>query len=388
MIFANDAGGTFINGQGGDDILEGASGTDHLIGGTGSDILRGNAGNDTLDGGAGADTLNGGAGIDTAIWASAVDEFEFIELDSGNIQVVHMSSGTVDTLIDIERAQFGWDAAVDVNDLLVNENFAPTAPTVISGSSTSVTESVSGQARTELKIAELTATDANPDDTITFILVPGLDGTPVDDRFEIVGNEVRVKPDADFNFESNERSVEISVVASDGTEISDATKIVVSVEDQAEILNVGGSGEIFVDDGIAEIQIRSGSGHDRITGTAFDDNIKTGKRKDTLYGLDGDDILNGEQSHDRLYGGNGDDTLIGGTEGDNFYFVGAFGNDVITDYDAAEYDTLIFDESFRGQVQQSANADGDLVLRIAGFDDRSVLLQGYSGEVTIGYDIL
>lgn len=68
---AGGSAGDVLAGDGRDNLLLGRGGADRLSGGAGDDVLDGGAGADTLAGGAGADTLRGGAGRDTAGYAGA-----------------------------------------------------------------------------------------------------------------------------------------------------------------------------------------------------------------------------------------------------------------------------------------------------------------------------
>jgi VCBS repeat-containing protein len=58
--------------------------------------------------------------------------------------------------------------------------------------------------------------------------------------------------------------------------------------------------------------ILTGSGHDRVTGTALDDLLRAGAGNDTVEGGAGNDSIDGGSGADLLRGGAGDDTLLGG----------------------------------------------------------------------------
>lgn len=78
--------------------------------------------------------------------------------------------------------------------------------------------------------------------------------------------------------------------------------------------------------GVADTPVRNGTaGGDTLNGTALED---------TINGLGGNDKLSGLLGADTLNGGIGNDTLIGGDGADRFVFEGAFGKDVVTDFQA------------------------------------------------------
>ncbi|UTW56213.1 hypothetical protein [Kordiimonas sp. SCSIO 12610] len=74
----------------------------------------------------------------------------------------------------------------------------------------------------------------------------------------------------------------------------------------------------------------------RTASSSADELFGFDRENDELEGLNGDDSLSGLGGSDTLIGGGGDDTLSGGTGADIFVLDGNDGNDVITDYDAAD----------------------------------------------------
>lgn len=75
---------------------------------------------------------------------------------------------------------------------------------------------------------------------------------------------------------------------------------------------------------------------DTLVGKAGNDLLIGGHGDDTLSGGAGDDRLFGSSGADRIDGGTGDDALKGGGGQDTFIFSGAFGDDIISDFDADE----------------------------------------------------
>lgn len=134
----------------------------------------------------------------------------------------------------------------------------------------------------------------------------------------------------------------------------------------------GGDGADSLDGGNGDDVVRGGLGNDTLTGGRGDDKVFGESGHDTLFGgqgngadvlrgNDGNDLMFGQGGNDALFGGNGDDALTGGAGGDHlrggrgvdtlnggegddtlagggnadvFVFAGAFGNDVLEDFDA------------------------------------------------------
>ena len=88
-----------------------------------------------------------------------------------------------------------------------------------------------------------------------------------------------------------------------------------------------------------------GSGDDTVAGGALDD---------FLYGQGGNDSLVAGAGHDLLFGGHGDDTLVAGTganileggSGADLFVLAASGNDIVTDFNPGEGDSLDFGGAF------------------------------------------
>lgn len=89
-------------------------------------------------------------------------------------------------------------------------------------------------------------------------------------------------------------------------------------------------------------RLLGGAGDDRLLGGALHDVLIGNAGDDELWGNRGYDVLHGGIGNDRLYGGHGQDTLVGGAGDDRlfggpgadvFRFAGAFGQDVILDFE-------------------------------------------------------
>ena len=107
-----------------------------------------------------------------------------------------------------------------------------------------------------------------------------------------------------------------------------------------------------------------------------------GKTKGSdLLATDGDDVLVGTRSNDWLEGGSGNDVLTGGGGGDTFVFRSNGGNDVVTDFNAAQGDRVLLDSQtgvYDGQLggflgklydgMQVVNSHGTLVATVQAGD--------------------
>ncbi|MFL6756477.1 MAG: calcium-binding protein [Sphingomicrobium sp.] len=71
--------------------------------------------------------------------------------------------------------------------------------------------------------------------------------------------------------------------------------------------------------------------------------IKGSNKADSLAGTAGSDTVEGGRGNDVLDGGVGNDTLVGGTGADTFVLRSGGGDDVVTDFDAAAGDRIMFD---------------------------------------------
>ncbi len=96
----------------------------------------------------------------------------------------------------------------------------------------------------------------------------------------------------------------------------------------------GGDGNDALNGGAGNDILNAGDGLNSLSGGAGDDTLNGGANQDGLFGGDGNDTLNGGNGTDLLQGGAGNDTLSGGQGGDIFNFIGDWGQDTISDYNA------------------------------------------------------
>lgn len=115
--------------------------------------------------------------------------------------------------------------------------------------------------------------------------------------------------------------------------------------------------------------LRGGAGDDRLGGLGGDDR---------LVGGDGSDVISGGSGSDRIYGGAGDDRITGGAGADTFVIRPGFGRDVITDFDHAGGDVVLFDRdvfaSFAEVMAHAADYSTDGTVITLDADDKLILL--------------
>ncbi|MEM7425713.1 MAG: peroxidase family protein [Pseudomonadota bacterium] len=121
-------------------------------------------------------------------------------------------------------------------------------------------------------------------------------------------------------------------------------------------------------------------GSDRLEGGAGDDQLEGDAGRDRLLGEEGNDILNGGDGNDRLDGGAGDDVLGGGKGRDTFVFTGAFGDDLIIDFDAGKgrEDVILVELDTINSISEllsAAQQDGENTVITLG-DAGSITLEG------------
>ena len=289
-------GADFLNGGAGTDTLSYASSTTgvtvNLATGTGSggfaegdtingfEHVIGSQYNDTLAGGASSETLEGGNGNDLFMGSAGADD-----LNGGNgIDTVDYSAST---------------EAVNVN-LATNTNHGGFAE----GDTLYYIEAVTGSAY---------------NDTLTgggAVMLSGGAGDDMVVRAAGVGASLsggEGQDTLDYSAFSSRVSLNLSI----GT---------------AYVYYSNTSNQYYLDTISSFEGVIGTSGNDTITGSTGDDVINARA---------GNDILNGGAGNDTLIGGVGYDTLTGGAGQDVFAFMGTNpGNDVITDFNAAEGDVL------------------------------------------------
>ncbi len=92
-----------------------------IVGNDLPNLLQGMDGNDTITGGLGNDTIDGGAGTDTAVFSASAGGFAIVRTADNAYSVTNTATGEVDTLQNIELAQFtGSTVALTTGGIAVN----------------------------------------------------------------------------------------------------------------------------------------------------------------------------------------------------------------------------------------------------------------------------
>lgn len=335
-------GDDVLNGGGGRDTLNGGSGNDQLSGdadndvlngGAGDDILSGSSGNDELNGAAGADLLTGGTGADTLNGGADADT-----LNGGADNDVLNGGAGADVLIGgsgVDTASYlGTDAAVTVN--------------LATGAG------IGGFAEGDTLAGIENVQAGNHNDTLIGDGVANLlNGGGGDDFLEGGAGDDVLQGSSGAD----------EMYGGDGSD------------------NVaGGTGDDVIGGGAGHDILNGGSGADVIDGDGGDDHLLGGQDNDVLRGGNGSDRLEGGQGDDLLDGGAGSDVLAGGAGSDLFDFSGAWGQDIIADFEAGSVlsDKIVFSKAdFSSYSVMLASAvDTEAGVVITASDGRTVTLTG------------
>lgn len=329
-------GNDTLDGRQGADVLYGGEGDDVLIGGWGSydDALYGGDGNDLLFGGAGLDHLDGGDGIDTITY----------EDDPLGAIGINLTSGTTwggawgDVIVDIENI-----IGSDGHDTLIGDTGAND---LRGGDGNDVIDGREGDDHLE---------GGNGDDMLSGGWGNGKDwisgGEGNDTLDGGAGNDWLLGGAGD--------NIYIGGTGDDTACYTDNLEGGVSVNLATGATGGGATGDTF--DSI-----------ENLWGSWWDDTFVGDAKRNVLSGGWGNDVLDGGKGHDLIYGGGGNDTLIGGDGDFNDFLHGGEGSDtmtggggadkfvfnpnghdVVTDFDATEWDKLMFDDAIWGGGSKS-----------------------------------
>jgi Ca2+-binding RTX toxin-like protein len=126
---------------------------------------------------------------------------------------------------------------------------------------------------------------------VTYQIVDA-NGVPFDHpMFEIIGNDIVLKPGATADFEEAAFH-DVTIIAVNEAGQSEPEVVTIDVADVAETITLGDSGETFADTGVAETAVIGGAGNDVITGSTGVDNLTGVGGDDTIDGGAGADIAN------------------------------------------------------------------------------------------------
>lgn len=405
-----------LTGADGADTLTGNGGDDLLTGGFGSDMLDGGSDNDTLNGGFGNDTMAGGTGADTYIFSRGHGQDLIVEVGSpGDSDILRLGSGILASDIHVGHgSEDVWDLVLDLGqgDLItVDDQFTDNSriDEIHFADGTVWTEAM-------LRATYLAQHATAADDVIDgFIgadiidggagddVIRGYDGADIlaggagnDDLYGMEGADTYLFKTGDGNdwiHESSTVAAIDKVVFATGIGPDDVTigrgpgslDLSLSFSSGDELTVIGqfdgtedraveqfefANGTIWSAQDVREMYLSQSRtiGSDQIDGFFSDDVIDGGAGHDTLRGLGGDDVL---------IGGEGDDDLVGGLGSDTFVFATGFGNDTISDFDAAGGDVIEFDgafDNFDDVLAAASEVNGDTVIAAAGHG--TIVLEG------------
>ncbi|MEM9431077.1 MAG: hypothetical protein AAGA32_16485, partial [Pseudomonadota bacterium] len=402
------AGGDTLAGGSGDDLLFGLDGADHVSGDAGDDVLGGGDGDDHLRGGAGDDVLDGGAGTDVAVYDGEISDYALQynsvsgEFTVTDLRVADGDEGS-DIVRNVEVFRFAGDAFTPDEIRAYIDGSAPSAIRLEGGT---VGETVADGGTIDAAfdpagtvVGVLATEDASAGDTHTYTLLSDPSG-----KFELVGNEIRVRAGATIDFETDD-SFWLTVRTTDINGQTDDQTLSVSVADyegqyaagplgetiigtSEEDWIAGGAGADRIDAGAGANVVSGGGGDDRITGAG---SLAGDAGNDRLTAVDGTTDLSGGTGDDRLDiatdgalsvdGGEGQDTLsLAGGDGTDVQLtgdgVGRFGGEgVFSEIEAIE--------GTAGADRIDARADGAGLLLGGGAGD-DVILVGSGDDVVDG----
>jgi Ca2+-binding RTX toxin-like protein len=281
-------GNDFIMGGSGNDRLNGGNGNDYIHGGSGNDTLNGGRGNDRLIGGSGADRLNGGRGLDSLNWGNAGLIDQMTQDRAGDQRGWEFEVG------GHTQPPFQFGGGEGLEPGMMYPGGSPTFDETGGGNF-----NVGNQPQQPWNQFQPTNDGNNPP-----MMPPHNCWLPPHVN----------QPQATVTEQPNGKLVLDAGSGDDNIRVSKGYNGGINV-------NVNGENHYFTAEDAKRLEIRGGSGNDRIT---VDANVRTGL---TLKGGDGDDTIIGGSGNDRIFGGNGNDVLLG--RGGNDYINGGNGNDLI-----------------------------------------------------------
>jgi VCBS repeat-containing protein len=275
----------------------------------------------------------------------------------------HNESITVTYKVKVDESQRNLDGSLRVvgsqeDTITIVINGTNDAPVFTSSHVKSITDTVAVETSFNNVTGDLTATDADANDTKTFGLESG-DGYSINattGKAETTYGELTINANGSYTFVPNAAAINALAAGNNPTLVFN-----VSVRDQHGLanskatstitINITGANEPapvvvtpppppyqnsaandqdfdnYLDVGLTDQHVGvslSGSA-DKWAGSNDADNVDGDGGSDLMHGRGGDDILRGSNGSDDIYGGAGNDIIRGGVGGDNLY--GGSGND-------------------------------------------------------------
>ncbi|EGF93283.1 hemolysin-type calcium-binding repeat 2 copies family protein [Asticcacaulis biprosthecium C19] len=338
-----------LHGEGGNDSLSGLSGGDELYGGEDGDVLEGGLGNDTIDGGAGNDTASyasataavtvslaitvaqntGGAGSDTLLeienltgsgYADSLTGSDSDNVLDGGIGNDTLTGGLGD---DTYYVQATGDKVVELN-----------------GEGTDIIYSSASYSLSGRYVEVLTLTGTANTNATGNSLGNTLNGNTGSNSLDgAAGNDTMAGGLGDDTYYVQTTGDNVVEAGGQGTDVIFSTVSYSLSGRFAEVINLTGSANI---------------------------NATGNSTNNTLTGNDGTNTLNGK---------GGADYLAGGLGADVFLFEASSGKDTITDFSAAQNDSLNVN-AYTGGVANAglvAQVGGNVVITFSSANTITVL---------------
>jgi len=268
----------------------GSEGNDVYTGTIFDDTIAAGSGEDVLAGGGGEDTVDGGEGVDTFVFTGNLADYDVATV-AGVTTVTDRRTSPADgvaVLRNIEFLQFVDQQVALVTDL---------PPVALVLSSASIAE----DAAAGTVVGVLSATDPEGG-AVSFSLTDDAGG-----RFEVIGNELRVKAALDYETATTH---EILVRVSDANGNTSTKSFVVDVTDVLEATIAGDGGKNSLKGGKGSDVLDGGAGRDKLDGGKGDDILVGGAGKDVLKGGKGADVFVFQFASDSTVKGKGRDTIL------------------------------------------------------------------------------
>lgn len=306
------------------DTIHGGAGNDRIESQAGTDQIYGDAGNDTLVGGAGADTLTGGADADRFLGTAADLNGDRITDFAAEDRIVISNYSAATTTVSYA----GGVLTIDGDGAGAGAPITMTLDGTYNGSF-SVYDSGSG-AGVQFTPTPVPTAPTSGSDTLA-----GAAGADTIDG--LAGND--------------------------------------------SIAGLGGNDSLSGSAGNDTID--GGEGNDTVMGLNDNDSLFGGNGDDLVRGGNGTDYVDGGAGNDAIWGDPGNDTLVGGAGADRFFFISAYGNDRILDFNYDEGDRIRLDKALTISSTLD-NGAGDAVVTTS--DGSTLTLVGHhASEVQAGW---
>jgi len=411
LVWGSEGNDT-IHGTEAGDLLRGYGGTDRLFAHGGNDTLESGWGNDTLDGGTGSDTYRfdgywgrdviretgdaSGTDSDRIVFGAGVDATQVAVAASGyDLMLTNLVDGGVITVSNffiegggqqIEQVRFADRSTWQLDDLYLMQMVGTDADQTLHGRA--VDDTIEAGLGNDVVLGnggdDLIDGGAGNDrlkggagsDTYRFAAGWG------DDIVEGAGQQAGAQDVDIIAFDEG-------IAAGDITVASDFYDLVINHAGGDRITLTGyfrggdrvqqvtfADGTVWGTDDIIQRQLRGDDGDQYLHGSALADTVDALDGMDVVFGHAGDDSLKGGAGDDTLDGGIGNDILDGGDGNDFFVFGRGSGQDRVlsADPDAAYWDVVQLGEGVAAEDIVVTREGRDVVLSIAGSDDRLTLV--------------